>query len=68
MLEALKKSMTVGAPPMIISYSDVCEGVGLNKYWEREDGYRFANFETASGDKLATNGEKNYYGANGAAN
>jgi len=32
-LEALKKSMTVGAPPMILSYSDVCEGVGFNKYW-----------------------------------
>lgn len=32
-LEDLKKSMTVGAPPMILSYSDVCEGVGFNKYW-----------------------------------
>lgn len=32
-LEALKQSMTVGAPPMILSYSDVCEGVGFNKYW-----------------------------------
>jgi len=32
-LEALKKSMTVGAPPMILSYSEVCEGVGFNKYW-----------------------------------
>ena len=34
-LEALKKSMTEGAPPMILSYSDVCEGVGFNKYWVR---------------------------------
>lgn len=25
--------MTVGAPPMILSYSEVCEGVGFNKYW-----------------------------------
>jgi len=25
--------MTVGAPPMILSYKDVCEGVGFNKYW-----------------------------------
>lgn len=32
-LEALKKSMTEGAPPMILSYSEVCEGVGFNKYW-----------------------------------
>lgn len=32
-LEALKTSMTVGAPPMILSYSEVCEGVGFNKYW-----------------------------------
>ncbi|KAH8672827.1 methylisocitrate lyase [Tricladium varicosporioides] len=33
-LENLKKSMTVGAPPTILSYSEVCEGVGFNKYWE----------------------------------
>jgi len=32
-LEGLKRSMTVGAPPMILSYSEVCEGVGFNKYW-----------------------------------
>lgn len=32
-LEALKKSMTIGAPPMILSYNEVCEGVGFNKYW-----------------------------------
>jgi 2-methylisocitrate lyase-like PEP mutase family enzyme len=40
-LEGLKKSMTVGAPPMILSYSEVCEGVGFNKYWEREERYKF---------------------------
>ncbi|KAL4953970.1 Pyruvate/Phosphoenolpyruvate kinase-like domain-containing protein [Aspergillus filifer] len=40
-LEALKKSMTEGAPPMILSYADVCEGVGFNKYWERETQYEF---------------------------
>lgn len=34
-LEGLKKSMTVGAPPMILSYSEVCKGVGFNKYWVR---------------------------------
>lgn len=32
-LEALKKSMSIGAPPQILSYSEVCEGVGFNKYW-----------------------------------
>lgn len=32
-LDNLKKSMTVGAPPMILSYDEVCEGVGFNKYW-----------------------------------
>lgn len=32
-LDGLKKSMTVGAPPMILGYSEVCEGVGFNKYW-----------------------------------
>lgn len=32
-LEGLKKSMTVGSPPMILGYSEVCEGVGFNKYW-----------------------------------
>jgi hypothetical protein len=32
-LEALKKSMTEGAPPMILSYAEVCEGVGFNRYW-----------------------------------
>jgi methylisocitrate lyase len=32
-LEALKKSMTEGAPPQILSYDEVCYGVGFNKYW-----------------------------------
>ncbi|KAL5046081.1 hypothetical protein BDW71DRAFT_214783 [Aspergillus fruticulosus] len=40
-LDALKKSMTEGAPPMILSYAEVCEGVGFNKYWERETRYEF---------------------------
>lgn len=40
-LQALKQSMTVGAPPMILSYSEVCEGVGFNKYWELEESYKF---------------------------
>ncbi|KAJ5650366.1 isocitrate lyase/malate synthase [Penicillium longicatenatum] len=40
-LDNLKKSMTTGAPPMILSYDEVCEGVGFNKYWEREGKYQF---------------------------
>lgn len=32
-LENLKSSMTVGAPPMILSYDEVCEGVGFPRYW-----------------------------------
>ncbi|KAH7355637.1 Pyruvate/Phosphoenolpyruvate kinase-like domain-containing protein [Pyrenochaeta sp. MPI-SDFR-AT-0127] len=40
-LEALKKSMTEGAPPMILSYSEVCEGVGFNRYWDEEERYKY---------------------------
>jgi 2-methylisocitrate lyase-like PEP mutase family enzyme len=40
-LESLKESMTVGAPSEILSYSEVCEGVGFNKYWEREERYKY---------------------------
>ncbi|KAH8795643.1 hypothetical protein BGZ57DRAFT_847820 [Hyaloscypha finlandica] len=50
-LENLKRSMTVGAPPTIQSYSEVCEGVGFNKYWEREEKYKFEKFY-----KVETNG------------
>ena len=32
-LEGLKRSMTTGAPPLILGYDEVCEGVGFNKYW-----------------------------------
>lgn len=34
-LEGLKRSMTVGAPPMILGYDAVCEGVGFKPYWVR---------------------------------
>ncbi|KAI1018467.1 hypothetical protein LB503_005544 [Fusarium chuoi] len=40
-LEELKKSMTVGKPPMILSYNEVCEGVGFSKYWDLEERYKF---------------------------
>ncbi|VUC35912.1 unnamed protein product [Clonostachys rosea] len=40
-LENLKKSMTEGTPPQILSYSEVCEGVGFNKYWDLEERYKY---------------------------
>lgn len=40
-LESLKKSMTRGAPPPILSYDEVCEGVGFNKYWDLEERYKY---------------------------
>ncbi|GAD96155.1 hypothetical protein NECHADRAFT_97040 [Paecilomyces variotii No. 5] len=40
-LENLKRSMTVGPPPMILSYSEVCEVVGFNKYWDLEERYKY---------------------------
>jgi 2-methylisocitrate lyase-like PEP mutase family enzyme len=40
-LESLKSSMTKGAPPKILGYDEVCYGVGFNKYWEREERYKF---------------------------
>ncbi|KAL3459062.1 hypothetical protein BJX64DRAFT_291605 [Aspergillus heterothallicus] len=36
-LEGLKRSMTVGAPPVILSYGEV--SVGFNRYWDREVRY-----------------------------
>ncbi|KAF4831117.1 2,3-dimethylmalate lyase [Colletotrichum tropicale] len=40
-LESLKRSMTVGAPPMVLSFDEVCEGAGFKKYWELEDRYKY---------------------------
>ncbi|KAB8232010.1 isocitrate lyase/PEP mutase family protein [Aspergillus alliaceus] len=40
-LEGLKRSMTSGAPPMILGYAEVCEGVGFNKYWDQEVKYEY---------------------------
>jgi 2-methylisocitrate lyase-like PEP mutase family enzyme len=38
-LTELKESLTVGSPPLIMSFEDVCEGVGFNKYWVEETKY-----------------------------
>lgn len=40
-LEGIKGSLTVGKPPVILSYAEVCEGVGFNKYFEKEEQYQF---------------------------
>jgi methylisocitrate lyase len=36
--------MTVGVPPSIQSYSEMCASVGFNKYWEREEKYKLEKF------------------------
>lgn len=40
-LESLKKSFTLGKPESILSYDQVCYGVGFNKYWDLEERYKF---------------------------
>jgi 2-methylisocitrate lyase-like PEP mutase family enzyme len=40
-LEGIKGSMTVGKPPVVLSYAEVCEGVGFNKYYELEERYQY---------------------------
>ncbi|KAL1858049.1 hypothetical protein Daus18300_010161 [Diaporthe australafricana] len=53
-LEGLKQSMTVGAPPMILSYGEVCKGVGFNKYWDEEERYKFTESGLVNGTNGAT--------------
>lgn len=40
-LQALKKSLDVGAPPMIMSAKDVCTAVGFEEYWALEERYAY---------------------------
>jgi 2-methylisocitrate lyase-like PEP mutase family enzyme len=40
-LEAIKGSFMVGKPPAILSYDEVCEGVGFNEYFELEERYQY---------------------------
>ncbi|KAK7717954.1 hypothetical protein SLS63_010604 [Diaporthe eres] len=40
-LEAIKGSFTVGKPPTILSYAEVCEGVGFDKYFALEERYQY---------------------------
>ncbi|KAF4981512.1 hypothetical protein FZEAL_2697 [Fusarium zealandicum] len=40
-LEGIKGSLLVGKPPVVLSYAEVCEGVGFNKYYAKEEQYKF---------------------------
>ncbi|KAJ3468048.1 hypothetical protein MRS44_002113 [Fusarium solani] len=40
-LKALKASLPVGPPPMILSAEEVCRGVGFNQYWDLERKYAY---------------------------
>lgn len=62
-LESLKRSFNVGKPEQILSYDEVCYGVGFNKYWEQEEKYKFdANGLTNQGTAVpnAMNGSNGY--------
>ncbi|KAM5370586.1 hypothetical protein ACJZ2D_008412 [Fusarium nematophilum] len=40
-LEGIKGSLLVGKPPVVLSYAEVCEGVGFNRYYEKEEQYQY---------------------------
>lgn len=40
-LAGIKNSMTKGRPPVILTYEEVCDGVGFNKYYELEERYQY---------------------------
>ncbi|GAB1198401.1 hypothetical protein APSETT444_007720 [Aspergillus pseudonomiae] len=47
-LEAIKGSFMVGKPPTVLSYEEVCEGVGFNRYYEMEEKYQYDGSTTGS--------------------
>lgn len=47
-LEAIKGSFLVGKPPTVLSYAEVCDGVGFDKYYELEERYQFEESMTGS--------------------
>ncbi|KAL4928988.1 isocitrate lyase/PEP mutase family protein [Aspergillus undulatus] len=47
-LEGVKGSFGVGAPPEILSYQEVCEGVGFNRYYDLEERYQYEGSTTGS--------------------
>ena len=40
-LEQMKESLTVGAPPQILSAAEVCKAVGFEEYYKLEERYRY---------------------------
>ncbi|EER27693.1 carboxyvinyl-carboxyphosphonate phosphorylmutase, putative [Coccidioides posadasii C735 delta SOWgp] len=47
-LENLKASFLVGKPEQILSYGEVCEGLGFDKYHEMEEKYQYEGSTTGS--------------------
>lgn len=47
-LENLKASLLVGKPPTVLSYAEVCEGVGFEKYYEMEEKYQYEGSKSGS--------------------
>ncbi|KAG4430794.1 hypothetical protein IFR05_013727 [Cadophora sp. M221] len=47
-LENIKESFTVGNPPVVLSYDEVCEGVGFNKYYKMEEKYQYEGSTSGS--------------------
>ncbi|KAH8429670.1 isocitrate lyase/PEP mutase family protein [Aspergillus melleus] len=47
-LEGVKGSLLTGKPPTILSYGEVCEGVGFNKYYELEERYQYEGSVTGT--------------------
>ncbi|KAH7378003.1 putative isocitrate lyase/malate synthase [Cadophora sp. MPI-SDFR-AT-0126] len=47
-LENIKASFTVGKPPVILSYDEVCEGVGFGKYYKMEEKYQYEGSTSGS--------------------
>lgn len=47
-LEALKGSFLSEKPPTILSYADVCDGVGFNKYYELEESDQYEGSSTGT--------------------
>ncbi|KAL2851923.1 Pyruvate/Phosphoenolpyruvate kinase-like domain-containing protein [Aspergillus pseudoustus] len=45
---SLKASLTAGAPPTILSYDEICRGVGFDEYYATEERYQYAGAMTGS--------------------
>lgn len=53
-LENLKASLTVGAPPMILSYDEVCSGVGFPRYWVGRPAFHMGECHALTKDSSRT--------------